>query len=218
MFGFSSFSKTPFSTLVSATVLLASASVTANATVVSSADKTAFSYPQISANATLTADALIEIYGIGNINSTGDLTVDYTRIRTNNASITGYALFDADGFSLAIASGAIFSNTSVTADAIRERLTTGSINADASVTALGGAVFETFVTCSGVALVTPATSVTYSVNGLIQTTATVTSLPYKLGEEWATVPDGGGVWTTSSEGTNIWTTQLPTDNTWLRQG
>jgi hypothetical protein len=95
---------------------------------------------------------------------------------------------------------------------------TGDINATASATGLGGAVFETFVTCNGVALVTPATSVTYSVNGLIQTTATVTSLPYKLGEEWATVPDGGGVWTTSSEGTNIWTTQLPTDNTWLRQG
>ena len=90
MFGIAAFSQAPFSSLAGA-VLLGQASVTADATVVSTAVRLRTSSGDISSTATITTDGLLILNGVGNINAASAVTIDATRLRTVSGAVNATA-------------------------------------------------------------------------------------------------------------------------------
>ena len=222
MFGFNGFSQNAFSAFaVGGAIVFASAQVSASAEVISASSVTKPFSGSIYSDAVVVSQAIRQRTSVADISSsaTFDLS-NYIRIRGLSADISAYALFDADGFSLAVASGSIFSNVSVTADAFRILAFSGSVNATAEIYALGGYLLrpDAIANSNGVATVTAYPNTTWSASGSVNANGTITALGTILGEEWTDSAVGTESWTNVSTGSETWTEVSSGNENWLRQG
>ena len=91
MFGICSFSQAPFSSLAGGQTLLASASITADATVSAVAYRIIPFSASITSNATVTANGTRLQFGNAVINCTGTVSVSATREQTGSTNKIGRA-------------------------------------------------------------------------------------------------------------------------------
>jgi hypothetical protein len=222
VFGFNSFAKNAFSYIaVGGAIVFASAQVSANAEVISSSSVTKPFSGSILSTATFVSDAIRQRTSLANVSGTATFDLsDYLRIRGNSADISAYALFGAEGYSLAVASGTMFSNSSVSADAFRIVSFVGHVDVTASVYALGGYELrsEAISYVNATATVTSLANATWSANANITPNGTVIVNGTVLGEEWSDSAVGSETWSTVSTGNEVWVEDTPESNTWLRQG
>ena len=196
MFGISSFSAAPFSTLDS-TTHSAIASIDGIATVVAIGGKDIFGAGAITGLRTVVCDARA-VSDLGTAFITGSAFVVGTATGTvligSGSMSTVCTVLVVTSGSLITASADITAAGSFDASAIRERIGSGAISSTASFVALGGTLVSASGAVSSTVSVSVIGGVVFDNSGSVVGTCTVVSDGHILGNNWVETPVGANTW------------------------